>query len=55
MLVLAAVYKSRLYPYLPATTSLTPKNLYALFTRTLNVLNEVALNLLTLKLDAEIL
>jgi len=55
MLVLAAVYKSRLYPHLPTTTSLTPKNLHALFTRTLNVLDEVAPNSPTLKLDAEIL
>lgn len=55
MLVLAAVYKSKLYPHLPDNTSLTPKNLHALFTRTLNVLDEVAPNSSVLKLDSEIL
>lgn len=55
MLVLAAVYKSWLHSHLPANTSLTPINLQALFVRTLDILDEVAPNSPTLKLDAEIL
>lgn len=55
ILVLAAVYKSKLYPHLPANTSLTPMNLHALFTRTLKILDEVAPNSPILKLDSAIL
>ncbi|KAH7080687.1 hypothetical protein FB567DRAFT_110659 [Paraphoma chrysanthemicola] len=55
MLVLAAVYKSKLYPYLPHDTNLTPKTLNALFKRTVHVLREVAPNSPVLKLDLEIL
>lgn len=55
MLVLAAVYKSSLYAHLPAKSSLTPRNLHALFARTLVVLDEIAPNSPVLKLDADIL
>jgi hypothetical protein len=55
MLVLAAVYKSRLYPHLPPNTSLTPKNLHALFERTFEVLGQVAPNSPVLKVDLDIL
>jgi hypothetical protein len=55
MLVLAAVYKSRLYPHLPNDTSLTAKNLHALFERTFKVLKEVAPNSPILKVDLDIL
>ena len=55
MLVLAAVVKSRLYAHLPDNTSLTPKNLSALFERTLNLLDEVAPNSPVLKVDFDIL
>ena len=55
MLVLAAVYKSRLYHHLPPDTSLTPKNLHALFERTFIVLEEVAPNSPILKVDLDIL
>jgi hypothetical protein len=55
MLVLAAVYRSRLYDYLPSDTRLTPKNLDALFKRTIQVLEEVAPNSPALKVDLDIL
>jgi hypothetical protein len=55
MLVLAAVYKSKLYQHLPSDTQLTPKNLNALFKRTFKVLEEVAPNSPTLKVDLDIL
>ncbi|KAF2819543.1 C6 zinc finger domain-containing protein [Ophiobolus disseminans] len=55
MLVLAAVYKSKLYPHLPPNTSLTPKNLHALFERTFQVLEQVAPNSPVLRVDLDIL
>ncbi|KAF9728474.1 hypothetical protein PMIN04_010457 [Paraphaeosphaeria minitans] len=55
MLVLAAVYKSRLYPYLPPNHKLTPDTLNALFKRTIYVLGEIAPNSPILKLDLDIL
>jgi len=55
MLVLAAVYRSPLYQYLPSDTRLTPKNLDALFKRTIKVLEEVAPNSPALKVDLDIL
>jgi hypothetical protein len=55
MLVLAAVFKSRLYYQLPSNTLLTPQNLYALFERTFKVLDEVAPNSPILKVDLDIL
>jgi hypothetical protein len=55
MLVLAAVFKSRIYSHLPANTSLTPRNLDALFTRTFDVLADVAPNSPVLKVDLDIL
>jgi hypothetical protein len=55
MLVLAAVYRSKLYDYLPSDTRLTPKNLDALFKRTIQVLEEVAPHSPALKVDHDIL
>jgi len=55
ILVLAAVIKSKLYPHLPSDTSLTPKNLDALFERTLALLDEVAPNSPILRVDYDIL
>ncbi|RYN17062.1 hypothetical protein AA0119_g11494 [Alternaria tenuissima] len=55
MLVLAAVFKSRLYYLLPFNTSLTPQNLHTLFERTFEVLSEVAPNSPILKVDLDIL
>jgi hypothetical protein len=55
MLVLAAVYRSKLYQHLPPDTQLTRKNLNALFRRTFEVLEEVAPNSPTIKVDLDIL
>jgi hypothetical protein len=55
MLVLAAVYKSRMYQHLPADIPLTPGNLDALFERTISALEENAPNSPILVLDLEIL
>ena len=55
MLVLASVYKSKLYPLLPRDTPLTKKNLTALLKRTIDVLEEVAPNSPILRVDLEIL
>jgi hypothetical protein len=44
MLVLVAVYRSKLYQYLPSDTRLTPKNLDALFKRTIQALDRLVLN-----------
>lgn len=55
MMVLAAVYKSNLYPHLPTNTSLTPQNLHALFERTISALKDVAPNSPILKVDLDIL
>ncbi|KAF2022955.1 C6 zinc finger domain-containing protein, partial [Setomelanomma holmii] len=55
MLVLAAVYNSRLYPHLPNETRLNLKTLRALFKRTFDILREVAPNSPILKVDLEIL
>lgn len=55
MLVLAAVLKSKLYPHLPSNTKLTPRNLNALFERTIHVLEETAPNSPILKVDLDIL
>lgn len=55
MLVLASVYKSKLYPLLPKDTPLTKKNLTALLARTIDVLEEVAPNSPILKTDLAIL
>lgn len=55
MLVLAAVYTSKLYAHLPSDTELTPRNLNALFERTIHVLEEVAPNSPILKVDLDIL
>jgi hypothetical protein len=54
MLVLAAVYRSKLSDYLPSDTRLTPKNLDALFKRTIQVLEEVAPNSLYERLDLSV-
>ncbi|KAF2022647.1 hypothetical protein EK21DRAFT_119535 [Setomelanomma holmii] len=55
MLVLAAVYKSKLYPHLPNETKLNAKTLRALFKRTFDILGEVAPNSPILKVDLDIL
>ncbi|KAF2268499.1 hypothetical protein CC78DRAFT_372218 [Lojkania enalia] len=55
MLVLAAVYKSRLRSHLPTDTKLTKKNLELLFKRTIKVLSNVAPNSPILAVDVEIL
>ena len=55
MLVLASVYKSKLYPLLPSDTPLTKQNLTALLARTINILEEVAPNCPILKMDLKIL
>jgi hypothetical protein len=54
MLVLAAVYRSKLYHHLPETL-LTRKKLNALFKRTIGVIEEVAPNSPTLRVDLDIL
>lgn len=55
MLVLAAVYKSPMYKHLPENTPLTPRNLDALFERTIDAINENAPNSPILKVDLEVL
>ncbi|KAF7578808.1 C6 zinc finger domain containing protein [Pyrenophora tritici-repentis] len=55
MLVLASVYKSKLYPLLPADTWLTKATLSALFKRTISVISDVAPNSPILRMDLEIL
>ncbi|KAI4640122.1 hypothetical protein J4E93_008922 [Alternaria ventricosa] len=55
MLVLASVYKSKLYPLLPSDTWLTKANLSALFRRTIAVISDVAQNSPILRMDLEIL
>ena len=55
MLVLASVYKSKLYPLLPSDTWLTKANLAALFKRTIAVISDVAQNSPILRMDLEIL
>ncbi|KAJ6192794.1 hypothetical protein J3E72DRAFT_443075 [Bipolaris maydis] len=55
MLVLASVYKSKLYPLLPSDTWLTKSTLSALFKRTINVIEDVAPNSPILRMDLEIL
>jgi hypothetical protein len=55
MLVLASVYKSKLYPLLPSDTWLTKNNLAALFKRTIAVISDVAQNSPILRMDLEIL
>ncbi|KAH6867158.1 C6 zinc finger domain-containing protein [Alternaria rosae] len=55
MLILAAVFKSRLYYLLPSNTSLTLRNLHALFERTFEVLSKVVHNSPILKVDLDIL
>ncbi|KNG44379.1 c6 zinc finger domain-containing protein [Stemphylium lycopersici] len=55
MLVLASVYKSKLYPLLPSDTWLTKSNLSALFKRTITVIEDVAPNSPILRMDLEIL
>ncbi|KAI5364420.1 hypothetical protein J4E82_011467, partial [Alternaria postmessia] len=55
MLVLASVYKSKLYPLLPSDTWLTRANLAALFKRTIAVISEEAQNSPILRMDLEIL
>ncbi len=55
MLVLASVYKSKLYPFLPSDTWLTKPTLSALFKRTINVIEDVAQNSPILRIDLEIL
>ena len=55
MLVLASVYKSKLYPLLPSDTRLTNASLAALFRRTIAVISDVAQNSPVLRTDLEIL
>jgi hypothetical protein len=55
MLVLAAVYKSKIYQYLPRDTPLTPRSLNALFERTFDMLEQNAPTSLILKVDLDIL
>jgi hypothetical protein len=55
MLVLAAVYKSKIYQHLPANTPLTPRCLNALFERTFTMLRENAPNSPILQVDYDIL
>jgi hypothetical protein len=55
MLVLASVYRSKLYPLLPSDTWLTKTNLAALFKRTIKVITQVAPNSPILRMDLEIL
>ncbi|OAK94754.1 hypothetical protein IQ06DRAFT_81458 [Phaeosphaeriaceae sp. SRC1lsM3a] len=55
MLVLAAVYKSKMYSHLPEDTPLTPKTLAALFERTISALEETAPNSPILQVDLDIL
>lgn len=55
MIVLAAVWKSRLRQFLPEDTMLTKSNLIDLFDRTTKVLGEVAPNSPILKMDLDIL
>jgi hypothetical protein len=55
MLVLAAVYKSKIYQHLPHDTPLTPSCLNALFDRTFQILKENAPNSPILQVDLEIL
>ncbi|EOA85329.1 uncharacterized protein SETTUDRAFT_137903 [Exserohilum turcica Et28A] len=55
MLVLASVYKSKLYPLLPSDTWLTKATLSALFKRTITVIEDVAPNSPILRMDLEIL
>jgi hypothetical protein len=55
MLVLAAVYRSSIYQHLPHDTPLTPRNLDALFERTIDALQENAPNSPILRVDLEVL
>jgi hypothetical protein len=55
MLVLAAVYKSKIYQHLPHDTPLTPRALDALFERTIDALKENAPNSPILQVDLEVL
>jgi len=55
MLVLAAVFKSQLFGYLPRDTQLTKQNLTALMDRTCRVLGEIAPNSPILDMDVKIL
>jgi hypothetical protein len=55
MLVLAAVYRSKMYQHLPHDIPLTPSNLNALFERTISALQENAPNSPILQVDLEIL
>lgn len=55
MLILASVYKSKLYHHLPSNTLLTKATLSALFKRTINVIEEMASNSPILRMDLEIL
>jgi hypothetical protein len=55
MLVLAAVYRSRLRRHLPKDTKLTKKNLSALFERTFQVLEDMVPNSPILSMDLDIL
>jgi hypothetical protein len=55
MLVLAAVYKSPMYKHLPENSPLTPRNLDALFARTIDAIQENAPNSPILKVDLEVL
>jgi len=55
MLVLASVFKSKLYPLLPSDTWLTRANLAVLFRRTIAVISEEAQNSPILRMDLEIL
>jgi hypothetical protein len=55
MLVLAAVYKSKMYQHLPHDTPLTPRCLNALFERTFEMLEQNAPNSPILRVDLDIL
>ncbi|KAF1942436.1 hypothetical protein EJ02DRAFT_168438 [Clathrospora elynae] len=55
MLVLAAVYSSKLYPLLQSETWLNHTNLNALFKRTIGLLEEVAPNSPILNIDLQVL
>jgi hypothetical protein len=55
MLVLAAVYESKMYQHLPHDTPLTPRCLNALFERTFDILEQNAPNSPTLQVDLDIL
>lgn len=55
MIVLAAVFKSRLRHYLPPETKLTRQNLSDLYRRTIKMLRQVGPNSPILRVDADIL